>query len=55
MSAPPAGSTTAAPLVFLIAGEPSGDVLGARLMAALRQQTAGGIAFAPASPVRATQ
>ena len=46
MIAPPAGSTTAAPLVFLIAGEPSGDVLGARLMAALRQQTAGGIAFA---------
>jgi len=46
MSAPPAGSTTAAPLVFLIAGEPSGDVLGARLMAALTRRTAGRIAFA---------
>ncbi|MEQ8967201.1 MAG: lipid-A-disaccharide synthase [Azospirillaceae bacterium] len=28
--------------VFLIAGEPSGDVLGARLMAALRSMTGGG-------------
>jgi lipid-A-disaccharide synthase len=45
MSGMPAG-TTAAPLVFLIAGEPSGDVLGARLMVALRQRTAGNIAFA---------
>ena len=45
MSGLPAG-TTAAPLVFLVAGEPSGDVLGARLMAALRQRTAGGVRFA---------
>jgi lipid-A-disaccharide synthase len=34
------------PLVFLIAGEPSGDALGARLMAALRRRTDGRIAFA---------
>jgi len=45
MSGPPAGST-ARPLVFLIAGEPSGDVLGARLMAALKHQTAGDVGFA---------
>lgn len=35
-----------APLVFLVAGEPSGDVLGAALMAALRDRTAGDIRFA---------
>ena len=34
------------PLVFLIAGEPSGDVLGARLMAALKRRTGGEIDFA---------
>jgi lipid-A-disaccharide synthase len=34
------------PLVFLIAGEPSGDLLGARLMAALRTATGGAIDFA---------
>lgn len=33
-----------APLVYLIAGEPSGDILGARLMAALKQR--GTFAFA---------
>ena len=32
---------TAAPLVYLVAGEPSGDQLGARLMAALRAETGG--------------
>ncbi|MDP6786052.1 MAG: lipid-A-disaccharide synthase [Rhodospirillales bacterium] len=37
---------TAAPLVFLIAGEPSGDVLGGRLMAALDRLTGGHIRFA---------
>ena len=35
-----------APLVFLVAGEPSGDLLGARLMAALRRLTSGEIRFA---------
>ena len=37
---------TAAPLVFLIAGEPSGDVLGGRLMAALSRSTGGRVQFA---------
>lgn len=40
MSPPPG------PLLYLIAGEPSGDVLGARLMAALRQRTDGRVRFA---------
>ncbi|WP_029008137.1 lipid-A-disaccharide synthase [Azospirillum halopraeferens] len=35
-----------APLVFLIAGEPSGDALGARLMAALKRLTGGNVRFA---------
>lgn len=33
-------------LIYLIAGEPSGDVLGARLMAALKQATGGQVRFA---------
>lgn len=33
------------PLIFLVAGEPSGDALGGRLMAALRQQTGGAVRF----------
>lgn len=41
--APPPGE---GPLVFLIAGEPSGDQLGARLMAALKQETGGRVRFA---------
>jgi len=32
--------------IFIIAGEPSGDVLGGRLMAALSQLTSGGVRFA---------
>ena len=45
--APPAGEVAGAgPLVFLIAGEPSGDLLGARLMAALRAETGGRVRFA---------
>ncbi|MFM2044338.1 MAG: putative lipid-A-disaccharide synthase [Pseudomonadota bacterium] len=43
---PPVPDNTEAPLVFLIAGEPSGDVLGARLMAGLKQATGGHIRFA---------
>lgn len=35
-----------APLIFLVAGEPSGDLLGARLMAALKAEAGGRIAFA---------
>ncbi|HYC04846.1 MAG TPA: lipid-A-disaccharide synthase [Azospirillaceae bacterium] len=38
--------TVDAPLIFLLAGEPSGDVLGARLMAALKQETGGRVRFA---------
>jgi len=34
------------PLIFLIAGEPSGDLLGARLMAALKAETGGRVRFA---------
>ncbi len=34
------------PLIFIIAGEPSGDLLGARLMAALREETGGSVRFA---------
>ena len=36
----------AGPLIFLVTGEPSGDQLGARLMAALKQQTGGQVRFA---------
>lgn len=38
--------TASVPLVFLVAGEPSGDLLGARLMAALKAETAGRVRFA---------
>jgi len=34
------------PLIFLMAGEPSGDALGARLMAALKRETNGEVRFA---------
>ena len=36
----------ARPLVFLIAGEPSGDLLGARLMAAMKAERGGDLDFA---------
>lgn len=39
-------SDPGAPLIFLIAGEPSGDQLGARLMAALKAETEGRVRFA---------
>ncbi|MBT7487568.1 MAG: lipid-A-disaccharide synthase, partial [Rhodospirillales bacterium] len=35
-----------APLIFLIAGEPSGDALGANLMASLKKETKGRARFA---------
>ena len=37
---------SAPPLIYLIAGEPSGDLLGARLMAALTRQSGGRVRFA---------
>ena len=39
-------AATRVPFVFLIAGEPSGDALGARLMAALKAKTGGRVRFA---------
>jgi lipid-A-disaccharide synthase len=39
-------TATAAPLIALVAGEPSGDALGARLMVALRLEAGGGVRFA---------
>ncbi|UEM23888.1 lipid-A-disaccharide synthase [Skermanella mucosa] len=38
--------TEQGPLIFLIAGEPSGDLLGARLMAALKRRADGPVRFA---------
>jgi len=45
-AADPGPEAGAGPLVFLIAGEVSGDALGGRLMAALKRRTGGGIRFA---------
>jgi lipid-A-disaccharide synthase len=42
VSEPPRGPLT----LFLIAGEPSGDAIGARLMAALKARTGGAVRFA---------
>jgi lipid-A-disaccharide synthase len=39
------GDGKAAPFIFIVAGEPSGDVLGGTLIAALRERT-GGVRFA---------
>ena len=38
--------TGAAPFIFIVAGEPSGDALGAALIAALRQRTGGALQVA---------
>lgn len=43
---PPETESRCCPLIFLMAGEPSGDALGARLMAALKRETNGGVRFA---------
>lgn len=40
------GSSWDGPLVFLIAGEPSGDLIASRLMAALARRTGGAVRFA---------
>ena len=40
------GTEGAGPLVFIIAGEPSGDALGAKLMHALKDATGGAVRFA---------
>lgn len=40
-----ADTDSAGPLVFIVTGEPSGDLLGARLMAALKRATGGRIRF----------
>lgn len=42
MTSAPAGP----PIIFVVAGEPSGDAIGARLMAALKQETGGAVRFA---------
>ncbi len=42
------------PLIFLVAGEPSGDVLGARLMAALKRVSGGAVRFAGVGGERMT-
>ena len=39
-------ATSDIPLIFLVAGEASGDIIGARLMAALRKKTDGRVSFA---------
>lgn len=45
-SAVPASSSDSGLLIFLVAGEPSGDLLGGRLMAALKAATGGEVRFA---------
>lgn len=42
----PASTNSSGPLIFVVAGEPSGDALGGRLMAALKFRTGGGVRFA---------
>ena len=45
-ASPATASKTDTPLIYLVAGEPSGDALGANLMRALRQRTQGAVRFA---------
>jgi lipid-A-disaccharide synthase len=44
--APSGSGVDPAPLIFIIAGEPSGDALGGALMAALKLRTGGAVRFA---------
>lgn len=37
--------TPSSPLIYIVAGEPSGDLLGAQLMASLKEKTGGNVAF----------
>ena len=46
MSGTPTGQGGSQPLIYIIAGEPSGDALGGRLMAALRERSAKPLRFA---------
>lgn len=46
MTEPMSDSPSEGPLIWLIAGEPSGDLIGARLIAALRDRTGGRIRIA---------
>src|ERR1700675_2205364 len=41
-----AGEIQAAPFIFIVAGEPSGDALGGALIAALRERTGGRLRIA---------
>src|SRR6266852_719717 len=43
---PPTGQGGSQPLIYIIAGEPSGDALGGRLMAALRERSPNPLRFA---------
>ena len=51
----PADSSDRRLLIFVVAGEPSGDVLGARLMAALKRQANGLVDFAGVGGPRMTE
>ncbi|MGH6981170.1 MAG: lipid-A-disaccharide synthase [Stellaceae bacterium] len=44
-----------APLIYVIAGEPSGDLLGGRIMAALKTETQGRVRFAGIGGARMTE
>ena len=48
-------NATSVPKIYIIAGEPSGDNLGARLMAALKTQTAGEVRFTGVGGIEMTK